>query len=129
MLDVDMSKQPNGENHPLQQLSDEVIMKLSHLRDFNAPIPIWAESIPEKKKAFNFYGSPNVFFEFSPHFSLLAKNFSTLEEQINFQKEMKQLVQEYNFKAISTEAAVIGIGYSDDFGQVIEEIEQYHLNG
>lgn len=128
MLDLDMARQPDGRNHPLQQLSDEMVMKLTNLRDFNAQIPAWAESISEKKKAFLRYGSPNVFFEFSPHFSLMAKNFDDPEEQARFQNEMNQLIREFDFPEIITESSVIGIGYVNSFGQITEEIASYRLD-
>ncbi|KTD59013.1 2'-5' RNA ligase family protein [Legionella shakespearei] len=127
MLDLDMGKQESGENHPVQRLSDEMVMRLTNLRDFNAKIPVWAESIPEKKKAFMNYGSPNVFFEFNPHFSLMAKNFDDPKEQARFQKEMTQLVAEYDFPDVLTESSAIGIGYVNSFGQVTEEIASYPL--
>lgn len=128
MLDLDMAKQEDGQNHLLQQLSDTVTARLTNLRDFNAKIPDWAESIPEKKKAFMRYGSPNVFFEFSPHFSLMAKNFRDPVEQRAFQKEMNQLIEEYDFPEMNTSSAVIGIGYVNSFGQVTEEIAAYSLD-
>lgn len=127
MLDLDMARQEDGQNHLLQQLSDKVIFRLSNLRDFNAKIPDWAESIPEKKKAFMRYGSPNVFFEFSPHFSLMAKNFSDPVEQQAFQREMKQLIGEYDFPEMNISSAVIGVGYVNSFGQVTEELAAYPL--
>lgn len=128
MLDLNRERQTNGQNHQLQQLSDEVVMKLTNLRDFNAETPDWAQSIPEKKNAFWRYGSPNVFFEFNPHFSLMAKNFDDPVVQHVFQDEMKQLINAFHFPEYQTRSSIIGIGYVDSFGQITEEIAHYSLN-
>lgn len=61
MLDVDNSNQANGQNPELQRLSDQITMELTELRNFKAPTPGWTTSMPDKRKAFLRYGSPNVF--------------------------------------------------------------------
>ncbi|WP_298626968.1 2'-5' RNA ligase family protein [uncultured Legionella sp.] len=127
MLDLDMNSPHSDATRMLQKLSDVLTIQLSELRDFNAKIPDWAETIPVKKRAFLRYGSPNVFFEFSPHFTLMAKNFEDKEEERRFQKEMSQLIQDYDFPNLMVESASIGIGYVDNFGQVTEELCSYPL--
>lgn len=129
MLDVDLTKYASGQNHSLQQLSDVMVSQLSNLRNFKALPPDWVQSFPGKKKAFLNYGSPNVFFEFTPHFSLMAKYFADTEEQTRFQNELTELIKEYSMDEINTESALIGIGYVDKFGQVTKEIAAYPLLG
>lgn len=128
MLDIDNTNRTNGQNPELQRLSDEITMELTELRDFNAPIPNWATSIIEKRKAFLRYGSPNVFFEYSPHFTLMAKHFIDPTQAKQFQQEMSQLIQSYNFSKILTQSSVIGIGYVNSFGQITQEIQRIKLN-
>jgi hypothetical protein len=58
----------------LQTLSDLLVNALSPMRSPNQPIPGWLERYPEKKEFFQKYGSPNVFVQFDPHMTLLAKS-------------------------------------------------------
>ncbi len=127
MLDLDMSRPHSRTTRMLQTLSDVLTIQLSELRDFNAKIPDWAESIPVKKRAFLRYGSPNVFFEYSPHFSLMARNFENKAEEKRFQKELTQLIADYNFPDLMVESTSIGIGYADAYGQITEELYNYPL--
>jgi hypothetical protein len=127
MLDVDNANLPDGQNPALQQLSDAITLKLTGLRDFNAKIPDWAESIPEKRKAFMRYGSPGVFVEYSPHFTLMTKNFNDPAQAKQFQKEMNHLIKTWSFSSVSTTSAVIAIGYVDEFGQITKEIARFSL--
>ncbi|WP_174905294.1 hypothetical protein [Legionella gratiana] len=83
--------------------------------------------MPEKRKAFLRYGSPNVFFEYSPHFTLMAKHFRNPSQAKQFQNEMSQLIQSYNFPKILTQSSVIAMGYVDSFGQITQEIERIKL--
>lgn len=123
MLDVNNNKQSSGDNAPLQKLSDQITVSLNELRDFSAKIPHWVNQIPEKKKAFMAYGSPNVFFEFSPHLSLLAKNFTNKDTEAQFRAEISQIIAHYPFQEHIVHATAIGIGYVDAFGQITQEIE------
>lgn len=126
MLDVDLSKQSDGNNAVMQQLSDKLVLALSSQRDFDAKIPDWAQSIPSKRKAFERYGSPNVFFEFSPHFTLMAKNFSNPDTVTQFQNELRQLIEDYAARYGKTKVSIIsheiGIGTVNEFGQVTKEL-------
>lgn len=127
MLDIDNNRQANGQNSLLQQLSDETVMRLSGLRDLNAAIPLWAESIPEKRRAFTIYGSPNVFFEYNPHFSLMAAVWRDPLQAISFQKEITQLIDSYPFPKLRTGSMAIALGYVDSFGQITEELASFPL--
>lgn len=127
LLDVDNANVQDGSIPQLQLLSDEMTLRLSTLRDFSAKIPDWADAIPEKKKAFTRYGSPNVFFEYNPHVTLMAKNFSDPAQGNMFRHEVAGLIQQHNFQELSVVATAIAIGYVDSFGQVTEEIAHYPL--
>ncbi|QEY52858.1 2'-5' RNA ligase family protein [Legionella longbeachae] len=128
MLDVDNSNQANGQNPELQRLSDQITMELTELRNFKAPTPGWTTSMPDKRKAFLRYGSPNVFFEYNPHFTLMAKHFIDPIQAKQFQQEMSQLIQSYKFPKILSQSSVIAIGYVDSFGQITQEIQRIKLN-
>jgi hypothetical protein len=127
MLEVDNSKQKNGDNNKLQAFSDEVIFRLMKYRDKNAEIPSWAKTYPAKKRSFELYGTPNAFMEFTPHFSILAGIFKSQNQKNAFLKEMTKLVSEYKYKPIEAEVHSIGIGYVNNFGQVTEEIADYPM--
>lgn len=128
MLDIDNTNRIKGQNPELQRLSDQMTMALTELRYFDAQIPDWIVSIPEKRKAFLRYGSPNVFFEYSPHFTLMAKDFPDPIQARQFQNEMSQLIQSYYFPEILAQSSVIAIGYVDSFGQITQEIERINLS-
>ena len=131
MLDVKLDKQTDGQNHSMQQLSDKIVAKLQLLRNTKAEIPDWARNIPIKREAFSRYGSPNVFFEFSPHFTLMAKNFNNTQVAKQFHDEITQLINIYTQngqnRSISLNAIAIGVGFVNDYGQVTEEIASYPL--
>jgi hypothetical protein len=126
MLDLD-NKQIKGINQPMQQLSDAMTLELNLFRDTEAKIPDWAQSVPGKRKAFERYGSPNVFFEYSPHFTLMAKIFSDPLQERAFQQELTGLIESYPFPEITTKSVAIGIGYVNNFGQIVEELAAYPL--
>lgn len=117
----------DGKNAPLQQLSDVVVLNLNLLRDSHAKIPDWVQSHPEKRKAFERYGSPNVFVEYSPHFSLMAKLFSDSGEAMAFRQELTALLSGYPFQELTIQSVALGIGYVDNLGQITEEIASYPL--
>ena len=131
MLDVKINKQTNGQNHPIRQLSDKIVTKLQWLRDTKAEIPDWARNIPVKQEAFSRYGSPNVFLEFSPHFTLMGKNFNNLQIAKQFHDNVNQLITVYSQNSqnqpIYLKAIAIGIGFVDNYGQITEEIASYPL--
>ncbi|VEG91295.1 2'-5' RNA ligase family protein [Legionella spiritensis] len=132
MLDITLPKQPDGSNNKLRQLSDDSVFRLHPLRDFNARIPDWAQAIPAKREAFERYGSPNVFFEFAPHISIMAKTFQDTATAEAFQKKTDALINKYRHtnphQPVTFTAATIGVGYTDDFGQVTREIVRFRLS-
>lgn len=111
----------------LQELSDKTVINLAPLRDPDATIPVWAANLPEKIRAFRQYGSPGVFFEYEPHFTLMAKNFAKPETAMEFQQDMQTLIGEYHFPQFTIDATEIAVGYVDEYGQIIEEIASYSL--
>lgn len=56
----------------LQALSDAAVRSLSPLHDASLPEPAWLKDAPQKRQAFQKYGSPNVFSYFEPHLTQLA---------------------------------------------------------
>lgn len=126
MLDIDFKTEYN--QHPmLQKLSDEAVLRLSNERDFSAPIPPWAASIPIKKKAFAQYGSPNVFFEYSPHFTLFAKVFNDPELEKQFHSDIDLALQHCTISPQTIKAKSIGISEVDDFGQLTNQLAEFVL--
>ncbi len=127
-LMIDVALKHADANHPLQQASDRCVYHLSGLRDIHAPIPPWARTIPSKYRAFLSYGSPNVYFEFAPHFSILAKKFDNEREGLAFDEELKALVTAYPSPfPVNFSLNTLAVGLVDDFGQITEEIAAYPL--
>ncbi len=124
MLDIAHQPEKAG-NSALQNLSDHLVLQLQPLRDLNASMPSWAANMPVKAKAFRIYGSPSVFFEYEPHFSLIAKKFSNNQEEKRFRLEMEKWIQSYSFPAIPLQATAIAIGKVNSFGQITEELASY----
>ncbi len=127
MLDIEFNTEFT-EQPILQQLSDATVLELNNDRDFNAPIPPWAESIPVKKKAFAHYGSPNVFFEFSPHFTLFAKTFDDPNIEKEFRLDMKAALSQCIIDPVLLKAQFIGVGEVDEFGQVTHTLGEFPLH-
>ncbi len=115
-------------NDELQKLSNKVISELARYRYKQAQIPSWAETIPAKKESFEKYGSPNAFSEFVPHMSILAGNFKSDKQKECFLTEMKELVEKYGYKPTEAEIVSIGIGFTNSYGQMTEEIANFPLN-
>jgi hypothetical protein len=126
MLDVDNSRNADGSNNLLQIYSDKVVASLQDLRYKKSAIPVWANAFPEKRKAFELYGSPNVYMQFSPHFSILAANVSP-EQQRKYNEEIKSCIEEFSLKVIEAQAISLCVGYVDRNGQVTEEIASFSL--
>lgn len=129
MLGIDLAPEPDGSNPYLQQMSDEVVLQLNALRDHKAPIPDWAMNNAVKRQAFSLYGSPNVFFEYTPHITLMAKAFKTAEEAAAFHDDMAAIIKEYRqFKPLRFNASAIGVGYTDAFGQITQPFAHFKLS-
>lgn len=131
MLDVDYHRQNSGLNPVLQLYSDKMVFALYQMRDTQAPIPDWAQNIPGKQRAYQRYGSPNVFFEFSPHFTIMAKQFNNKETAKAFHDEVQLLIKEYQQRYpenhITVTASRIGLGYANKNGQITKEIANFPL--
>ena len=125
MLNIDNEAMP--QNPPLQQLSDMATLKLAGLRDYNAHIPDWVKSIPAKRKAFERYGSPNVFFEFNPHISLMAPVLKEGERSHAFRGEVQTVIDAWGFPYLTLKPTVLGVGYADEQGQITKEIAHFEL--
>ncbi|WP_367606259.1 2'-5' RNA ligase family protein [Legionella sp. W05-934-2] len=129
MLDVDYQIQSNGLNPIIQNYSDEMVLAVHDLRNQNAPIPDWAKNYPSKQRAYQRYGSPNVFFELSPHFTLMAKKFKDSKTAQAFHDDVALLIQQYEQNNLETPihltAAHIGLGYVNEYGQITKEIERF----
>ena len=95
-------------NGIIQGLADEMTVSLNTYRATDAKVPDWAQSIPEKVKSFNLYGSPNVFMNFDPHITLL-----TPEDPA----KIDTFTSKYNFKPFKAKVIGIGIAQVDDLGQ------------
>ncbi|WP_133134111.1 2'-5' RNA ligase family protein [Legionella rubrilucens] len=129
MLGIDLPHQERGGNHYLQQMSDEAVLQLNSLRDNTMPIPDWAMNNPVKRQAFSLYGSPNVFFEYAPHITLMAKPFKNATEAAAFHEEINTLIKEYRqLKPLQFKASAIGIGYADALGQITQPFAHFKLS-
>ena len=126
ILDVDNSKLADGSNNTLQIYSDKVVDVLNNLRYKQSVIPAWANAFPDKKKAFELYGSPNVYMQFNPHFSILAAVVPKDKEK-EYLADMDKSIKSFSQKTIEAEAVSIGVGYVDSNGQVTEEIASFPL--
>lgn len=103
-------------NSQLQKLSDEVIYKLNVLRYKGSDVPSWAKNIPVKRESFEKYGSPNAFSQFDPHFSVLAADIT--DDQSAFASDINSIIKSQNVKPMTAEVESIGIGFTDNYGQV-----------
>ncbi|PJE80794.1 RNA 2',3'-cyclic phosphodiesterase [invertebrate metagenome] len=104
----------------LQRLADESTMAASPYRAHNKKAPGWIQHYPQKLAAFERYGSPNVFANFEPHFTLLPE---TPAQQITrVRNALNSLSQQLNGKAVA-----IGIAQVDNNGQVKTPIAVYHF--
>lgn len=106
----------------LQRLADQVVLAAAPLRDQSVAAPAWMQNFPDKLPAFERYGSPNVFEQFSPHFTLLANEDSpNLQAFVAWAKEAKPT---------ATGSVVgIGIGRADANGQIEEILAEYRFGG
>lgn len=126
MLDIE-DKANLRDAYSLQSLSDQVTLALSPLRDASQPIPRWAENMAEKRKAFQRYGSPNVFFEYEPHISLMAYQSKDLKKNKHFVDVLGALIANYQFKTTALYPQKIALGYVNALGQIEKEIASYSI--
>ncbi|MCX5774618.1 MAG: hypothetical protein NTX05_08495 [Fusobacteria bacterium] len=126
MLFVNNSKNPDGTNNLMQVYSDRLVGGLSPIRYLQASIPAWASSIPDKEAAYKLYGSPNVYTQFSPHFSILVANVPSANES-TFISDMNGCILNDNFQPVTATAVSIGVGYADVNGQVTQILANFPL--
>jgi|GEM_PF-329124 len=126
MLYVNNAKNPDGTNNLMQVYSDEVTGDLAPVRYLQASIPGWASSIPDKEASYQLYGSPNVYTQFAPHFSILVANVAPANET-TFISDMNNCIQDYNFEPVTGTAVSIGVGYADANGQVTKVLASFPL--
>ncbi|MFZ2957000.1 MAG: 2'-5' RNA ligase family protein [Candidatus Ozemobacteraceae bacterium] len=108
----------------LQLLSDHIVTLLSPLRSNDPHIPAWAKSMPEKVEKIKLYGSPNVFDQFAPHLTLLAKTDAALLDTFMATATARlDLTQPIDGEIIS-----IGVGEADGNGQVAKSIAIFPLS-
>lgn len=117
-------------NKSLQQLADEIVISLMTLRDKQAKIPAWVQDDRNKKTSFLNFGSPNVFKNFSPHFSLFAADHLTKREATNLHAALISLLSEFNKPQtldVKAQAIAIGIGLANEQGQIVKELHSFPL--
>ena len=88
---------------------------LAPLRAKSDFVPDWAKEFPTKVEYISKYGSPNVYSEFNPHLTFLAK--SDAEKLQNFSKKHENS----DFaKAVAGRIVAVGAGLADRDGQMKE---------
>lgn len=109
-------------NRNLQTLSDNVVELLSGMRIKSNFIPEWAKNNPNKVEYISKYGSPNVYDEFNPHLTFLAK--SDAEKLRNF---VNKHAKSDFAGTISGRVVGIGVGIADKNGQISEPWQIFPL--
>jgi len=104
----------------LQRLADETVMALEGLRERDIQPPGWVANYPNKLEAFKRYGSPNVFQNFQPHFTLLASEENP--KLADFAKAMAA-----NPPKADGDIVGIGVGIADEMGQITEVLAEYRF--
>lgn len=109
-------------NRNLQTLSDAVVAALSPLRSQSDFVPEWAKAFPNKVDYIKKFGSPNVYEEFNPHLTFLAR--AELEKLQNFMENH----DESDFaKPVAGKIIAIGAGIADRNGQMPEVWQIFKL--
>lgn len=117
-------------NNSLQQLSNEIVLRLMPFRDKQAQIPLWANQDKNKQYSFSHFGSPNVFENYSPHFSLFAAEHLTPAEATSLTATLVPLIKNFNnthTKAIEAPPIAIGIGLANAQGQIVKELQSFTI--
>lgn len=109
-------------NKDLQHLCNEVCEELSFLRAKSDYVPEWAKSMPAKVECIKRYGSPNVFSQFDPHLTLLAKSDGEMIRRFKTNSADK-----YYDKPVKGKVVAIGYGLADRDGQIKEPIAVFPL--
>jgi len=105
-------------NRNLQTFCDAVVEKLAPLRSPSDFVPEWAKDNPTKVEYITKYGSPNVYGEFNPHLTLLAKS---------DEAKLKNFVEKHSTssfaKPVSGKIVAIGLGIADRDGQIKDPLK------
>lgn len=110
-------------NKELQSLCDDVAESLAFLRAKSDYVPDWAKNMPAKVECIKKYGSPNVFSQFDPHLTLLAKSDGEMIRRFKANSAGKHYDGIVEGKVIA-----IGYGLADRDGQIKEPIEVFPLS-
>jgi len=102
-------------NRNLQTLSDTIVEMLAPMRAKSDYIPDWAKEFPTKVEYISKYGSPNVYSEFNPHLTFLAKSDAEKLQRFN-----KKHADSAFAKVIGGSIVAIGAGIADRDGQIKE---------
>jgi len=102
-------------NRNLQTLSDTIVEMLAPMRAKSDYIPEWAKEFPTKVEYISKYGSPNVYSEFNPHLTFLAKSDAEKLQRFN-----KKHADSAFAKVIGGSIVAIGAGNADRDGQIKE---------
>ncbi|MFC3025386.1 2'-5' RNA ligase family protein [Vibrio zhugei] len=105
----------------LQRLADEITLALEPLRVSDPTMPDWVKAYPNKQAAFERYGSPNVFQNFTPHLTLVGGE--TNPNLAKFAKAMHQHPPYVQGKIVG-----IGVGITDKWGQQKTILGEYRFN-
>ena len=116
-LFVDLEKSP-----ALQALADRVVNHLAPLRTPDSFVPDWVEHYPEKKENVVKYGSPNVFGQFEPHLTLLAKTDEAL-----LAPWMAKMADSPLAQPMSGRIVAVGVGVADGSGQIKTPVAVFPL--
>lgn len=114
----------------IQQLSNAVLYSLNNLRNKQAIIPQWAADDLDRKLMFAQYGSPNVLNYFNPHFSIFNATMLSPAKKLDLYSKLNVVINQFiqkNPQAIHTRAYAIGIGITDEQGQIIKELKSINL--
>lgn len=109
-------------NRNLQTLSDSVVEILAPMRAKSDFVPDWAKEFPTKVEYISKYGSPNVYSEFNPHLTFLAKS-----DEEKLQRFNKKHADSDFAKIIGGSVVAIGAGIADRDGQIKEPWKVFPL--
>lgn len=110
-------------NRNLQTLSDTVVQQLCEHRFPSDFVPDWVKQYPQKLEYVTKYGSPNVFAEFEPHLTLLAKS-----DPVKVGGFVKRHANNAEFGTPKQGHIVgIGIGIADRAGQIKQPLAVYRF--
>lgn len=109
-------------NRELQALCDNVANSLAFLRAKSDYVPEWAKNMPAKVECIKKYGSPNVFSQFDPHLTLLAKSDGKMLRRFKINSRNK-----FYDTTVQGKVVAIGYGLADRDGQIKEALEIFSL--